>query len=221
MRKKLISLICCISMIMGMTVIADAKEETSQLEEVIEFSDLKIITREEYISDYAKKHNITYEEADNIDKTLNAQIWNDYCEKNGLVQPRTLIYDDYYTSADAKIWYVRSEKKYSDGITTLTYGAQGKVIVDAVSKTFVINSFNGNGYINPHSGMITIASGYSIYIDNSSYTRLYIKVVCTVEIAVSNTASFGTSAAFVNAGYSNTTNSYWRKQVTASITETF
>lgn len=111
MRKKLLSLICCISMIMGMTVIAEAAEEkTSQLEEVIEFSDLEIITREEYISDYAKKHSITYEEADNIDKTLNAQIWSDYCKKNGLIQPRTLIYDDYYTSADAKIWYVRSEK---------------------------------------------------------------------------------------------------------------
>lgn len=216
-------LVLVVCMMLNWTLITHAADEHGaggDETDVLELQNVETITREEYIANYAELHNLTYSEAEQIDRLDNANIWNEYCAQNNLPQPRTLQYNSYYSEGNAKIWYVVARSYYFDGVAAFSYGAQGKVIVDPHTRTFVKNSFTGNGFLSPDSGYFTIASGYSLYIDNSSYTRLYISVVCTAEVSATHQGSYGVSY-LIDCGYSRSTTSYWRKEINANFTETF
>lgn len=211
MKKTLLLLTVCFGCLFNSMIIvsADVPENT--------LGDAYIsISQEEYIQKYADSHSITYEEALAIDREENANIWNDYIIRNNLPQPRTIIYDDFYEEAGAKIWYVLVENEES-GFPAITYGAQGKVMTDAHTETFVKNSFN-SPYVYSNNAFFNIGS-YSLRIENTSYNNLYLSLVCPVELPISLEASVGGSVKLIEAGFSISGQVYWRKTIYSSHTE--
>lgn len=217
--KKILVLMFCFGIAMNLGIVANASGNAQYIDEN-DLLDVEVITREEYIISYAENHNISYEEAEQIDRLDNARIWNEYCENNNLPQPRDLLYENHYGEAGATIWYVSVHKEYDDTVTSFTYGSKGKVLQDTHSRSFVKNSFDGNSFLTPGSGLFTITNGWNIYIDDDSYSRVYMSVVCTSEIATSHVISVGGSGLLAQLGYSQGTSSYWRKTINANFTET-
>jgi len=205
--KKIISFILVLVMLMSTSAFADTKT-----------NDVETVTKEEYLKEYAEYHGVTYEEAEIINAKENAVIWNDYIEKNNLPKSRDLIYNHSESYGGATLWYVKAIA-YTPDPGSVRYGAFGKVISDAHSKTFVKGSFD-----------VTICQcvdssfdlrSESVYVDDDSYTRLYISLDTQVQITITEATSLGISGGLVNAGYTISQNTYYKKLVTDNFTETF
>ena len=216
--KKLVTSFLILTMFVLTSMNSFAAGVDEETNEWIDVENVEVITREDYIQHYAQTHGVSYEQADYIDKQDNARIWNEYCERNNLPQPRQIIYESSYSEAGATIWYVSARKTYSDGIASLLYGAKGKIIQDTHTKTFVKNSFDGNRIFSPGSGVYTIDG--DVYIDDNSYTRLYISVTATSSVGVNHTISVGGSGVLASLGYSQGTDYFWRKTIDDNFTET-
>lgn len=219
--KKMLAMLMVISMMASwsLAVSATDKQPTEDVVESLGTQGFNVLTKEEYIENYAILHNLSYSEAETMDALENKSIWEEYYAKNNMVQPRTITYQDYDSSSGTKIWRVKAESTYKDNIATVTYGAQGKLIVDTHSRTFVKGSFKSNSYYMCGSGNYNLASGYSLYVDDGSYTSLYISLVGNIEIAVSYANSIGASY-LVSYGYTQTTTGYWRKSISPYFKET-
>lgn len=182
---------------------------------ILDFDNIEYVTREEYLQNYADINSITYLEAEIIDMQENAAIWQDYCSRNNIPQPRALTYTSSYPQAGATIWYVIAKNTYTDGLIEVSYGAQGKVVVDAHSRTFAINSFSSGGFAGVSGNNGSLQSGYSLYIDNSSYNRLYISLVGNTE----TTYTYGFSANAEFFGYTLQYDGYYRRSLNTNFTE--
>lgn len=206
--KKIVLTVLAMAMVnlMGSVACASTPETTDYI----------IISREEYIQNFADSHNITYEEAEIIDMAENAKIWNDYIGRSNLLHPMKLIYNDYYEQAGAKIWYVIVEDS-DGGFPKVTYGAQGKLIEDPHSKTFVKGSFNSEFvYTN---NMFFSLGNYTLAVEDDSYDHVYLSLVCPVEIPVDSATSVGGEGKLIQAGFELSGTTYYRKVVYANHKE--
>ena len=207
--KKLLSLMLSLAMIISMIPVT----EVSAAEE----NGYSVISREEYIQNYASAHGITYAEAEIINGEDNARIWNDYCVRNN-ISPRTVIYNTSEAYGDARLWYVKVEKT-TDTTPSITFGAQGKIIQDAHSKTFVPNSFSRDtAYVITLDQLFEVDT-VSLDIDNDSYYSLYMGLVSTAKITVNNAAQVGGANYLINLGYQISGNTYYTKRIDSYLQE--
>lgn len=211
--KRIISMV--LSVVILFSILPEAKAVSAESENI------SYISYEEYIQNYADSHNITYAEAEAIDRADNARIWNDYHIRNNLPLPRTVIYTTYNDLADAKIWYVKVEKT-TNGTPSVTFGAQGKVIEDAHSKTFVPGSFTdseNDKYVLTLSEFFQLDT-VSLSIDDSSYYNVYLSLVCTAKIAVNHALQIGGQAYWGSLGYDVSGTTYYTKRIDDFLNQT-
>lgn len=204
-----------LSVVILFSILPEAKAASAESENI------SYISYEEYIQNYADSHNITYAEAEAIDRADNARIWNDYHIRNNLPLPRTVIYTTYNDLADAKIWYVKVEKT-TNGTPSVTFGAQGKVIEDAHAKTFVPGSFTdseNDKYVLTLSEFFQLDT-VSLSIDDSSYYNVYLSLVCTAKIAVNHALQIGGQAYWGSLGYDVSGTTYYTKRIDDFLNQT-
>lgn len=211
--KKVLALSLCACMMTGMATgaSASAKDQTANISNYQ-------ITRNEYVESYAIHYGLTIKEAAQMVKNDDERILLQYCKEKNIILPRSIVYTDGFPSAGgATIWYVRVEGTYRDSVTSINYGANGRVLQDAHSKTFVSGSFFG--FAIPGNGNYTV-EGQSISVDIENYTTVRIGLTGYSQIVSSTATTYGLGSALISASYSLTDSLYWRKSIFANYRQT-
>lgn len=219
MKKKMMSLVLVMAMILSALPAAAAVDSTDSN------GSYTIITREEYLQNYADYYGITYQEAESIDQEENAKIWADYFERNNLPIPRSIIYDGSYEQNGMIIYYVtvtntaHVETQTGINIVNVDYSAFGRVMADKQGMTFVPHSF-GQGRASTDNAIFSLQPDYRVIVGNDSYATLTLTLDCTVEIEATVAANAGVDWKLASGGFSLSGNAYYRRSVHDSFTQT-
>lgn len=214
MLKRCTSIFLTVVLLLGLITVSYASGNEGE-------EHIKTITAEEYIQLYANNNNITFDEAAEIIKKDNKAVLETYCAENNIITPFYIDYDDGYHDniggEEVIIYYVDVYDYLEDRYTSVRYGAFGRVLRDAHSKTFIEGSWIG--YSSPTSGLYSFVSPI-VTINQESYTRVRIACAGTIEMTYNVAITIGGKITnLIDIGYTVGGDNYVRKFVKDSFRE--